>query len=940
MLSETDTLRPGILATKLYIPPAPPTLVARARLTRRLDAALTQNLKLILISAPTGFGKTALLSEWLNPRDKDGRTFAWLSLDEGDNDPVRFFGYVIAALGACDPSNPLWNALLEQLYTSPGQPLTGILTSVLNHFQEVVRSDAMSRPFILVLDDYHIITTPAIHTNLQFLIEHLPASLLLVITTRADPPLQLARRRARGEMLELREADLRFTPHEATAFLNQAMALHLSGKEIDALEERTEGWIAGLQLAALALQASTANSLPLNDRANLIAAFTGSHRYIVDYLVEEVLARLPTHVQQFLVQTSILERMSGPLCDAVTGGENGAQMLAQLERDNLFVVPLGATPEWYRYHHLFAELLQHRLAQVTRVPVRELHSRASAWFAANGFISEAIQHALAAEDATRAADLIEQNSEQARKRGEDITLSAWLDALPQEMLRTRTRLALARAATLIATNQLDAAEDWINTAEHLIEQSDDGSVSLRGEILVLGSQVAFFRNQLAHTIELAQTALDWLPPDSYRLRERALLYMGLAYAGMNQLDRATEIMEQVSRVSQQEGDIHHALYAEFQRGAIQYSSGQLHRAAITYRAALELAHTHGVEQSATAGWIYSDLGGLMYEWNDLELASNYIYEAIARGRRNGAPRLLTMALGRLVHVRQAQGDLAGALELCAQAVQLVEKYQLSERYASHVWTNQVIIWVKQGQLRAAEQWAESLPPLSDGLPSYAEEARYVALARIYLAKNELARALGVFEQVYEAAKQAGRLADIIGVLPLQALAQNAMGDPIAARETLERALELAVPEKYIRTFLDEGDPLYALVLQVRRALLKRPANSATQRLIGYVNQVLDSFSLPRPHTTPQPAQVSLPPLDSEPQTTATVEMLAPREQLTERELQILQRIAAGDTNAEIAQQLVVETSTVKKHINHLFAKLGVRTRAQALARARQLGWLT
>lgn len=259
------------------------------------------------------------------------------------------FGYVIAALGGYDPSNPLWDALLEQLYTSAGQSLTSVLTSALNYFQEVVRSDAPRRPFILVLDDYHVITTPIIHTNLQFLIEHLPASLLLVITTRADPPVQLARRRARGEMFELREADLRFTADEATAFLNQAMSLHLSNQEIGALEERTEGWIAGLQLAALALQAPGGNQQPSSgtnqrDRANLIAAFTGSHRYIVDYLVEEVLARLPGHVQQFLVQTSILERMSGPLCDAVTRGENGAQMLAQLERDNLFVIPLRSDP--------------------------------------------------------------------------------------------------------------------------------------------------------------------------------------------------------------------------------------------------------------------------------------------------------------------------------------------------------------------------------------------------------------------------------------------------------------------------------------------------------------------------------------------------------------------------------------------------------------------
>jgi LuxR family transcriptional regulator, maltose regulon positive regulatory protein len=556
----------AVLSTKLYIPQVHDALVSRPRLTAKLDKGART--RLTLVCAPAGFGKTTLLGQWLFQGD---RAVAWLSLDDGDNDPIRFLSHVIASLQTVQAG--IGEAAWAALYSPQHPPLESILTLLLNEVTTVMP------PLCLVLDDYHVIKAGAVHDALRFLLEHLPPQMHLVITSRSDPPLPLARLRARGELLELRSDELRFTPDETATFLRDMMGLSLSAEDIIALEGRTEGWIAGLQLAALSMQGR-------GDLCGFIAAFTGSHRYILDYLVEEVLQDQAENVLRFLLQTSILERLTGPLCDAVTGQPGSQEMLESLERANLFLIPLDDDRRWYRYHHLFAEVLQNRLQSVDPTSAPKLHRQASRWFESEGLLDEALRHALAAPDLERAATLIEQHAWPMCVQGNILAVRAWLERLPQPLVRSRPQLTTTYSLVLTVTGQLEAAERLL--AETAPMFTPDTPPEIRGELALVRSTLARFRGDVASSIGFAREALEHLPQDRLMPRGVALFNLVQEHLHAGDLKAAGQVLDEMVKLGEA-GSPMLAQLALLELGRLQTQQGCLFHALESYRSAISQA---------------------------------------------------------------------------------------------------------------------------------------------------------------------------------------------------------------------------------------------------------------------------------------------------------------------------------------------------------------
>ncbi len=909
-----------LLATKLYIPRPQPSLAPRPRLTARLAESLT--CPLTLISASAGFGKTTLLSEWiadLRLRISDGEV-AWLSLDAGDNDPIRFWSYFIAALQTVKTG---LGADVSPLLHSPQPPsIESILTPLLNDLA------AIPDDFALILDDYHVIDSPALHDGLTFLIDHLPPHAHVIVTSRADPSLPLARLRARGQLLEFRADDLRFTLDEAVAFLNQAMGLGLSALDVAALEERTEGWIAGLQLAALSMQGRGAERI-----SGFIAAFTGSNRYIVDYLAEEVLQRQPTDIQSFLWQTSILERLSGPLCNAVTAQTQAQAILERLERANLFLIPLDSDRQWYRYHHLFAEVLRSHLRQTQPALVPELHRRASVWYEQHRFAPDAVRHALAASDSERAARLIEETGESLFKRGEHATLQGWIDALPEETVRARPQLAVFRARIFVILSQLDSAEQWLRDAERGTgAEAALLTESILSEVAALRANIAIYRNDLPGAIALAHQALERMPADNMRLRGEVMQYLGGAYGLGGDFVKSSQAYAEASRLAGAAGDVNTAVYAMFNQGAIQDAQGQLRRAAETYRRCLELAEERGVGRMPITALIQRDLAELSYQWNDLEAATAQISEAIARSERGALPRVLVVSYITLARILNAQGDGARALETILKAEQMVQERSLPARHAGMVAAYKIRLWLAQGNLDGASAWAQTSGLGVDDRLDYLHEIEHVALARVLVARGEVDRAVRFLERLRQAAEAEGRMSDVIPIMALEAVAWQGIQPTgtVQARAVLEQALALAEPEGYIRPFVDEGEPMGLLIADCRLQIEKRARSVDTEhsrRLLTYADRLLAAFG--DSSTAPQPSEIGHPP-------SAIGNLIEP---LTEREREVLRLVAEGLSDRQIAEQMTVVVGTVKRHLNNVYGKLGVHSRTQALARAKDLALL-
>jgi LuxR family maltose regulon positive regulatory protein len=884
-----------ILSTKLYIIPPRPKVVLRSRLIERLNEGLSTSRKLTLISASAGFGKTTLVSEWIAGC---GRLAAWLSLDEADSDPPRFLSYIVAALQTIKAE--IGSRLLGALQSPQPPPPEAILTALLNEITTIPDN------FILILDDYHVIDSKPIDEALTFLLEHLPARMHLVITTREDPHLPLARLRARGQLIELRAADLRFTPSEATEFLNQMMGLNLCEEDIAVLETRTEGWIAGLQFAALSMQGH-------QDAASIVQTFTGSHHFVLDYLVEEVLLRQPEGVQTFLLSTSILHRMCGPLCDAVVGSPSahGQETLEYLEHANLFIVPLDNERRWYRYHHLFAELLQQRLRQSASSSDEEgnfaqCHIRASQWFEDQGLEIESFYHAAAANDVERAERIIEKKGFPLHFRDAVAAILVWLASLPKKVLDARPSLC-ARFATLsLVAGQTTGLEEKLQAAEAAIAaamqgaEPDNKTRDLIGEIAAARATLALTRYQPEAMIAQARRALEYLPPDSIFPRIRAIWIMGFAYQVQGNRAAAGQAYSEALAISQACGNTRMTIQTTISLGPIQEFENRLYKAAETFQSGLRLAgdHPQPFENEAHLG-----LARIFYEWNDLEAAERHGLQALQLARQyDRAIDRYILSEVFLARLRLARGDVPGAAAMLAETEQAVRQNNFVHRI-SEVAAAQVLVLLRQGDLEAAAQLAKT-----HELPFYQ--------ARVSLAQGDPAAALALLSPLREQMEAKDWQDERLKAMVLQTVALHAQGENEKAIQLLGEVLVLAEPEGFIRIFVDEG-------LSMARLLHKVLSQGVFP---DYVRRLLAAFPIDDPEQAPpsmmKASRVNLP------------------DPLSERELEVLQLIAEGLANQEIADRLFLSPLTVKVHARNINSKLDVGNRTQAVAKGRALGILS
>jgi LuxR family transcriptional regulator, maltose regulon positive regulatory protein len=870
-----------ILATKLYTPPPRPNAILRSRLSRRLDEGLSR--KLTLISAPAGFGKTTLVSKWAGACQ---RQIAWLSLDEGDSDPARFLTYFIAALQTLAPTVGQW--VLAALQTPQPPSPVAMLTSLVNDIAAIPAS------FILVLDDYHLVDATAVDNTLTFLLEHLPPQMHLVIATREDPNLPLARLRARSQLSELRAADLRFTLAEATDFLNRVMGLRLDTNDIIALEKRTEGWIAGLQLAALALQGQPAAS-GSPGAAHFIHSFRGSHHFVLDYLVEEVWQQQPEEVQTFLLSTAVLDRMCGALCDAVVQDAtiSGTETLAYLERANLFVVPLDHERRWYRYHHLFADLLRQRLSQLGQAHTAELHRRASGWYEGQALDLEAFQHAAAAGDIERAERLLAGQGMPLLFQGAARPVLHWLESLPTAVLDAHPYLWVTYANAILFLSQIVGVEEKLQAAEAALAgvEPDDKTRDLIGYIATTRATIAVTQHQVEAIMTQSRRALAYLHPHNLPMRTATTWTLGYAHQLLGDRVAAGRAYTEAIAISREIGHFIVNLMATLGLGNIQEVENQLHLAAETYRQALQLAGDPPLPVACEA---HLGLARLAYEWNDLPTAQQHGTESLRQAQQ--IERTDRFVIGQLfmARLKLAQGEVTGAAALVAQAEQLARRQ--FEHQLPAVTAVQVQLLLHQGNLAAAAELAQTHDiPLTQ--------------ARVRLAAGDAAAALAVLDLWRQQVEAHGWQDERLKVRLLQALAYQAQGDGETAVQLLRDALTLARPGGFVRTFVDEGAAIAQLL-----AVMKAEGGGLKE----YVHQLLNAFDHELPSTrTPQP-------------------LVDP---LSERELEVLHLIAQGLSNREIGERLFLALNTVKGHNRRIFGKLEVQRRTEAVARARELGLL-
>jgi LuxR family maltose regulon positive regulatory protein len=896
-------------------------LVLRPRLLERLDEGMRH--KCTLISAPAGFGKTTLLAAWtMRCKQVSGQIVSWLSLDEGDNDPQRFWSYFVAALQSVQPA--IGSEILPLLRSSQPLPSETLLVLLVNELA------GLSQEVALVLDDYHVIDTPALHHALSFLLDHLPAHMHLLISSRSEPPLPLARLRAGNELVELRAAELRFTREEAANFLQQTMNLALPEQAVTALEARTEGWIAALQLAALALKGQA-------DVSGFLTAFTTGfppHRHIADYLVEEVLERQPEPVRTFLLRTCILERLNSPLCQAVSGMTNAQEMLRLLEQRNVFLVPLDEQRIWYRYHQLFAEVLRNYVCETMPEQLPELHRTASDWYERQGYYAEAIEHALAAMEMERAAMLIEATNWQ---YDEYAALQRWLQALPAAIVQARPRLCILYALLVVLSRvsdagQMDLAETYLRHAQRSLPLNEEylkhsGNTKLQpmqGEIAASLSALVRIRGEIAVARAYAYQALALLPHENITFRymaARTLVNIYMNHGDIQAADRALEEFKLLSRTAQ---DILVVLNVLTGMAVVQTLQGQLHQALATYQEIIQRA-----EQKLKhwqPAWSYAGMGGILLEWNALDEAEPYLLRALEVSRETDNIDVLMNTLQQLALFYWARDDMTHAFD-CIDEIEraMLNLPQFSQKlFGDSYKALRAWLLLACGDLAAARRWAQSY--------RYANEidatqllsiriAELTILARIDLAENRLSAALQRLEQLLPAAEKAQRMHTILWILILRALVLAAQGDMQQAVAALMRALALAEPGGYIRTFVNEGAPVAALLSKVLEALQAGDPSLTSRVSCEYVQSLLAAFG----------RQVPL----SE-QTENGARPLEKPQILSKRECEVVYLMSLGLSDREIAQQLVVTENTIKTHAKRIYSRLNAKNRAEAVIRAREL----
>jgi LuxR family maltose regulon positive regulatory protein len=941
-----------------------PDMVPRANLIERLDQGLQLGHRLTLISAPAGFGKTTLVVAWLSwkgeGRGRKDESVAWLSLDEGDGDAKRFLTYLVAALQVV--WEDIGQGALAMLQSSQSAPAESVLTVVINEIAD------QQGECILVLDDYHLIQAgevggpTSVNDALVFLLDHLPPNLHLVLVTRVDPEVPLARLRARGQLTELRAIDLRFSVAEAAEFFNQAMGLNLSAEQVAALEMRTEGWIAGLQLAALALQGQRSGP-GHKDIAAFIDSFSGSHHFVLDYLIEEVLEQQPAGVQHFLLQTSVLDRLNGALCDELTGQENGQETLQMLERANLFIIGLDDQRHWYRYHHLFVGLLRRRLRQRHPDWLPALNRKASEWYEGNGVDVEAIEYALRAGDFERAGRLLEEKLDALWGQGKHNELQRWLNALPEAVLLSSPQLAIYQARYQCNSGQLAEADRTLAGAERALAvgaeevgegrpgarplSSDADRSRLQGRVEATRALMASYRGDVPDIIHYAGRALALLAKDDLTWRSVTALTLGNAYGFRGDMTAAYDARYRALQSCQATGDRYFIVIANLQIAITLREEGRLEQTIWVCQRQHQLATELGLARTSIAGWLLAVWAETLAEMNDLEGALERARQGVALTEHGRDLQMFGWSVMCLVRILFSRGELAAAQQVINQVQDRARESQIPPWIAGQMGTWQARVWLAEGEVGAAAHWAKERGLEAGGEAQPAQEIgffalfEYLALARIMIAQRRLAAVTKLLKGLQQVAEAGGRTASTIEILMLQALAFFSGGEIDRARPVLARALMLAMPLGFVRVFADEGRPMTALLSQIMpdggtlkpgeggEAILSQVAGMG-----DYVQQLLAALGqrggLQAPDST-QPSSTSLQPSISE------QPLLEP---LSERELEVLQLIAEGLMNREIAARLYLSLNTIKVHNRNIYSKLDAHNRTQAVARARELGILS
>jgi LuxR family maltose regulon positive regulatory protein len=927
-----------LLQTKLYIPQLRPNSVARPRLIERLDQGLERNYKLTLICAPAGFGKTTLITDWIQKSEKTGgwmedeklspsslslhpSKVAWLSLDKNDNDPIRFLTY--------------FNEALIRVNLGLGQEIQAILSSsqpaVVEPFikaiiNNITAADA-STSLVLVLEDYHFIDSPAIHDGLDFLLDNLPTQMRLLITSRSDPPLMLSRLRARNQMIEIRARDLRFTSQEVVAFLSETMGLKLTAEMVTTFEQRTEGWIAGLQLAAISLQQH-------DDPIAFVTAFAGDDRYVADYLMEEVFQHQQTSVQTFLLGTSILDSLSAPLCDAVLEESNSRKTLNELEASNLFIVPLDNQRRWYRYHHLFADLLRQRLEElVPRKDTEVLHQRASRWYMENDFLIAAVEHALAAGDYPGVVRLIEEGAQELLTDGRMNTLLRWWKELPPKTVETRPKLCLIYSWAWLATGHPEEAESCLIAIERELGVTMDEFVvegrraksvepAVQGaleEIAVVRGQLALLSGDVVEALKLSRFVLPYLEEDDQpflynppaKLRTVAYFNMGIAHKLGGELSRAEQSLTEAILLGQKQGNVHVVAAAFGQLANVQAVRGYLGQVLRTCQEGLTVILEMAGRGSPMTGRLQTELGVLLYERNELETALHHLQEGISVAKPWGYVDALLQGYTGLAQLRVAQGDWSGAFAALDELAMLGRSKP--EIVMPTVESFRARLWTAQENVEAAGLWAETSGLHVDSELSYMREEETIILARVLMAQKIWDAADRLIDRLLKVTESGDRWGRVIELLILRALVFDAQDKSNVALEHLARALKLGEPQGYVRIFVDEGETM-ARLLYLAAARGISP---------GYTGELLTAFQ------------------DMEPSPIAESEVREPKsgfiEPLSVRELEVLDCLADGLSNREIAQRLTISLTTVKTHTRNIYRKLDVNSRTQAVAKGKAFG---
>lgn len=917
---------PDLLVTRFTIPPVRSGLLQRSHLLATLDQS--RSFPLTLLSASAGFGKTTLLSAWAGQHSEQ---VAWLSLDSQDNDPARFWSYVIAAIRKVDLSIGLPAEAL--LHSAQPSLLTSALTALVNELAEIPRD------IFLILDDYHLIREQTVHASLLFVLEHLPANLHLLLSSRVDPTFPLARLRARGQVAEIREADLRLNNEEAAHFLKQIMGLTLNEEEVGHLEARTEGWITGLQLAALSLRRHA-------DTSAFLSTFTGSHRFILDYVQGEILAALPEQQQRFLLSTSILTRLNAEICQVLTGEAGSQEILEELERANLFLLPLDEERRWYRFHTLFREVLLARLQATQPEQVVHLHREAALWYQSQGWLNEAIPHALATREYPFAAELLEACIERLSQQGELKTLLAWIKQIPAAVLREYPRLVttylLVFNLLFPFTQQEQEERAYLRQLQEGVEQAlQNASIPeaerdrLRQRVAILDAWKLAKKALSAGDMAQLNAIADQLQPpeleDDALWQQSGLAPFAITWrmaGNFPPMIAAIQKLKQRARRAQDRSQEVHILWGLI---AAQIASGQLQEASTCCQELQQLISSLQVPAPLAA---YPALfqAQLAYAWNQLEAARDAALEAIQKATPFQYMDILMGAYEMLVRVNIASGELSAAHQALSEMEQVNQSSGIP-LFQPWIEGLRSQLWLAQGDLASAADWAEYTPYRQEALAGgvYSREGTYLTLVRVYLAQHRYQQVLQLLAALLAGAEQVSRVGSIVAILALQTAALQMSGDTQEALQVLVRLLPLAEPERYLRVFLDAGTPMQ----QVLRAWLRTEQEAVSPALLAYVQSILTAFTSEqqmvtetreRPMLSGQPRQLS-----------PSIEPLL--EPLTPRELDVLRLLAEGTTNQEIAERLVISLTTVKKHVSSLFLKLAAENRTHAVARARELSLL-